>query len=151
MTTETLDVIDVLNDLLAWEARNLLPHLRDSTVFLSWASADERRSVERMIDESLAHQARLVDTLTDLGATPLPATPDIHAAELHFLDLRFALRRVAARLKELVAAYEAAAGQVAGNKRASETVSEIAAAKRRHLDLVTRFVDRAHGNNAPAA
>ncbi len=126
------DSVVVLNELLAYESRSLLPRLRESALFVSWAGADEQRIVTRIIDEGLEHQAWLVDAIEDLGGGLLPVTADIRSCNLHFLEFNYLLPNILKDVEARLAAYESASSQLAGNARAAELVSRITERVRDH-------------------
>lgn len=140
--------IDLLNDLLQHEERSLLPRLRESMVFVSWACAGELQAVERMIDEENEHRRWLVEAITRLGGDPLPGLADIRSASIHFLELDFVLPRVVESHRSLLAAYEAAGSQTSSNPVVSEVVSGIIERHRKHGDQLAQLASRAKSPSA---
>ncbi|NOT00058.1 MAG: hypothetical protein HOP29_05480 [Phycisphaerales bacterium] len=139
---ETLDVIDVLNDLLAEETRSLLPRLHESIVFVSWPSADEQSAVARMIAEQREHPAWLVAAMNDLGGNPVPALPDIRSTNFHFVELSSVLPRILAEERRLLRAYESAGATIGDNVRAAQVIARVAERRRRHIDALARLTAR---------
>ena len=135
--------IDLLNDLLQLEEGSLLPRLRESSVFVSWASAGELQAVQRMIDEENEHRGQLVESIIRLGGDPLPVSADIRSAGIHFLRLDFILPRVLESHRRLLSAYEAAASQTCSNPVAAEVVSSITECHRKHNDQLEQLASRA--------
>ncbi len=135
--------IDILNELLEREATDLVWRLREATCFVSWASTDEGIAMARLAGEVSEHQQWLVDTIHDLGGEPLPIIADINTSNLHFLEFDYVMPQVIEEKKQLLAAYEMAAGCVGGNPRAAEVISRIADRHRRHLDQLIRLTAKA--------
>lgn len=140
--------IDLLNDLLQHEARSLLPRLRESTVFVSWAAAGEHLIVERMIDEANEHRGWLVEAITRLGGDPLPGLADIKSASIHFLELDFVLPRVVESHRSLLAAYEAAASEASSHSVASEVVLRTIERHRKHGKQLEQLASHAKSATA---
>lgn len=138
----TLDVIDILNDLLAEETRSLLPRLHESTVFVSWPSADEQSAVARMIAEQREHPAWLVAAMMELGGSPGPVLPDIRSANFHFVELSSVLRRILAEERRLLRVYESAAATVGDNERAGQVIARVAERRGRHIEALARLTAR---------
>ena len=135
--------IDLLNDLLQHEERSLLPRLRESRVFVSWAYAGELQAVQRMIDEENEHRRQLVEAITRLGGDPLPVSADIKSAGIHFLRLDFVLPRVVESHRSLRVAYETAASRTPSNPVVSEVVSSIIECHRKHGEQLEQLASRA--------
>ncbi len=141
-------VIEVLNELLAAESASLLPRLRESRVFVSWASADEVDDVQRILDEDQEHQGWIVEAINRAGGYPLPVRADINTTNLHYIELGFLLPRVLADRRKLLSYYESASGQVASHEASSEVVSRIAGRVRKHVDLLDKLTERAIAQQA---
>jgi hypothetical protein len=138
----SLVAIEILNELLALEKRNLLPRLKESTVFFTWASADEKRVVDRLTREQAEHESWLVGAINDLDGDPLPTWADIRSADIHYAEIHSLLPRLSRGAKELVAGYESAASEVAGNPVASQVVSRILQRTRAHADEIAGLAER---------
>lgn len=134
--------IDILNELLALESRHLLPRLRESTVFVSWASTDEQQELATMIDEQAEHRAWLVEAIDDLGGSPLPVLADIDSCDVHFLDVAYLLPRILANTEQVLASYEAAGAAVGDNPRAGSTLSSITERTQKHANRLRKLVAR---------
>jgi hypothetical protein len=130
-------IIEILNELFALEAENLLPRIAESTVFISWASTDDARVVERMIVEDRENRALLASTIRDIGGEILPVWGPIDSGNMHFLDLGFLLPRVVEDHRRLVEAYESAAPQVSAVGIAAEVVGKIAECHRGHTEQLS--------------
>ncbi len=141
------DAIDILNDLLAYEKQSIVPRVRESTVFVSWASAEDKRTMDRLIQEQQEHEAWLVQAIIDLGGDPLPAWADIRTADMHFVEVHSLLPRLLNDAHRIVAAYEAAAAIVGTNPIASETVSRILERTRKHVDQLSALTRRVLPNH----
>jgi len=132
-------LIDLLNDILAAELRSLLPRLRESTVFVDWASADDLFAVNGMMNEELEHVAWLVDAINDVGGDPAPVTADIRSTGAHYLRLSYILPQVLRERRRALSLFESAAPQLAANDRASVVASRIIERKRRHVDHLAQL------------
>ncbi len=144
----TAPVIETLNELLGYESNSLLPRLADSTIFVSWATADEAEHISNIIDEDIEHQAWLVEAIRDLGGEPASASPDVRSAELHFLDLGYVLPRVLADRERLLRAYESAAARIGSNAHAAAVIAKITQRHRRHIETIANLI---HRSEQPAA
>ena len=141
MENET--IVQTLNELLAHESQSMLPRLGESTVFVSWASADEQQIVGRMIEEARENGARLVDAIRELGGEPLPVLADIQSTALHFLDLSHVLPAILNDCKRLLNLYESAAGQLGSSPLAGSVITEIIERHRKHVDQLAGLTERA--------
>lgn len=139
MSNET--VIDVLNELLAAESLSLLPRLRESTVFVSWASADDQQIVDRMIDGGREHQAWLIGVIRDLGGEPLPVRPDIHSGDIHFLELHYLLPRTLETERRLLTTYESAVHQASEVTPAASVIARIMERRRKYVEQLSRMTE----------
>ena len=140
MSNET--AIEILNELLGYESQSILPHLGESGVFVSWASADERRIVNRMMDEKTEHLAWLVETIHNLGGEALPVRGGISSTTIHYLELNHLLPKVLEDRKRILSAYESAASQVGSNPLAGEVIGKIITRQRRHIEQLTQMTGK---------
>ena len=122
--------VDVLDELLAAESRSLIRHLDSSTVFISWASADDAEAVRAMVVEDAQHAELLTRTILDLEGNPSPLGYDPIAAGMHYLELHTLLPQVVAGEESLVARYEDVIGSVADEPAAAEVVARLLARHR---------------------
>lgn len=143
MIMDNESVTDILNDLLAYESRSMLPRLGESTVFFSWASADDQRIVSSMAEEGTEHRAWLVQAIRDLGGEPFPVLADIHSTNLHYLDLSSVLPRTLQDGQHLLTLYESAAAQVGSNARAVSVIARITERLRCHVQQLGKLADQA--------
>lgn len=141
MADET--VIEILNELLQHESRSLLPRLKESIVFVTWASAGEHRDVGAMIDEEMEHRAWLAEAIGDLGGDPLPGSADIRSSNVHYLELSYVLPQVLVERRRSLTFYESAAEQLSSNERAAAVVAKIVARKRRHVERLSELTEKA--------
>jgi bacterioferritin (cytochrome b1) len=142
------DVIDILNELLDIESRSILPRLRASGVFVSWASADELADVTRMTDEDAEHREWLIEAILKIGGDPRPVSADIRSTAMHYLDLHYVLPQVLDDARNCLKSYETAAAQLGGNAVASEVVSKIITRHRRHVETLEKFTARVQASTA---
>jgi rubrerythrin len=146
MADET--VIEILNELLQHESRSLLPRLKESTVFVTWASAGEYCDVSAMIDDEMEHRAWLAEAISDLGGDPLPGLADIRTTNVHYLGLGYMLPQVLVERRRSLAFYESAAEQLSANERAAAVVARIVARKRRHVERLSELTEKMHQQTA---
>ncbi len=135
-------IIEILNELLHHESRSLLPRLKESTVFVTWASAGDHRDVSVMIEEEMEHRTWLAEAIYDLGGEPVPVSPDIRTSNFHYLGLSYLLPKVLEDRKRSLAIDESAAEQVASNERAARVVAEIISRKHRHVERLSELVEK---------
>ena len=83
----SLNLSKSLDDLCHAEQRSMLPRLQESTVFVSWASADEAEAVREMVEQEQEHIAWLVEMISALGESPTPCTADVRTTSIHYLQL----------------------------------------------------------------
>lgn len=112
---ETSDaaVVDILNELLADEQRNLAAVLMESTVFISGSSVADLQCVRQLAADGQEHARRLADAIQRLGGVPGPRRIDPTTADLHFQELHRVVPRLAAEQNLLVQKYTRAADRVA--------------------------------------
>ena len=137
--SETRVVVSILNQLLAAEARTLVPRLAEAGAFVSWASADEQALLQRVIADEREHQAALVDCILSADGVPAPVTADLDTASLHFLDLHALVPRILADKQRLVGLYRAAEAQLDPGTDAHQVTQRLAAAQRDHLAALQRL------------
>jgi len=140
--------IDLLNDLLQQEARSLLPRMRESTVFVSWASADEQRVLTKMIEEENEHRRWLVEAINRLGGAPLPVGADITSTRIHYLELDYVFPRVVENQWALLKAYESAAADASASPIVSDVITRLIDRRRKHCDQLARLASRAKSSPA---
>ena len=143
----SLDLTKTLDDLCHAEQRSLSPRLRESTVFVSWASADEADAVREMVAEEQEHLEWLVAMISDLGESPTPCTADVHTANIHYLELDAMTPRLIQNKKDLITAYEQASVAVSSDSTASELVARIADRHKTHLARLEQLADNLHSTS----
>lgn len=126
--------VDVLDELLAAESRSLIRHLDSSTVFVSWASADDAAAVQAMVVEDRQHADLLTRTIQELNGDPSPLGYDAAAAGVHYLELHTLLPQVVAGEEALAARFEDAVARVADEPRAAEVVARLLECHRSRAD-----------------
>lgn len=126
--------VDVLDELLAAESRSLVRHLDSSTVFISWASADDAEAIRAMVVEDAQHADLLTKTILELNGSPSPLGYDAAAAGMHYVELHTLLPQVVAGEELLVARYEDAVGRVADEPAAADVVARLLARHRSRAD-----------------
>ena len=142
---ETRVVVSILNQLLAAEARTLVPRLAEAGPFVSWASADEQALVRRLVADEREHQAALVDCILSADGVPAPVTANPDTARLHFLDLHALLPRILADKQRLVGLYRAAEAQLDPGSDAHRLAQQLAAAQRDHLARLQQLAEAREG------
>ena len=143
----SLNLSKSLDNLSHAEQRSMLPRLQESTVFVSWASADEAEAVREMVAQEQEHIAWLVGMISDLGESPTPCTADVRTTSIHYLQLDAIMPRVTQNKKNLVARYEQAAAAVSSDEAASALVGRIT---ERHQAHVARL-ETLSGNSHPTS
>jgi len=136
------EVHEVLNHLLRMERKGLIAHIVDSTLHVTWASAEEDLVLRRIVAEVREHQQWLVELLTALKGGIEPARPDPRIAEIHFVDVHSVLPRIIAHEQDIIARYESALKRLAGEPSAQEVASRILARHREHASCLGEFLSR---------
>ncbi len=140
----SLNLTKTLDDLCHAEQRSLSPRLRESTVFVSWASTDEAEAVGEMVAEEHEHLGWLVEMISDLGESPTPCTADLHTANIHYLELDAMMPQLIQNKKQLISAYERASVVVSSDPAASDLVARIAERHKTHLARLEQMADNLH-------
>ncbi len=115
------------------EQRSMLPRLRESVVFVSWASADEANAVAGMIEEEQEHVAWLVEMMLSLGETPTPCTADMHTTSIHYVELNYMMPRVIQSKRNLIGFYAQNAAVLSASAEAPALVARITERHKAHL------------------
>ena len=129
-------MVDILNELLAFEQRNMVPRVLESTVFISRLSVEALNVVQEMARASAENGAWLADAIRELGGAVGPRMTDTASADLHYQELRHVLPRLVADREALLHRYELAAHRVGAEPRAVEAVQRIL---RRHQEELARL------------
>ncbi len=111
----------------------MLPRLRESVVFVSWASADDADAVAGMIEQEQEHVAWLVEMISGFGESPTPCTADVHTTSIHYVELNYLMPRVIQSKRNSIAFYEQNAAAVSTNAEASTLVARITERHKSHL------------------
>ncbi len=130
-----------LNILYQAEYASLIPRLAESTVFVSWASADEAAVLEDILCEENEHSAWLVEELARVGESPVPPPPDAGTTNLHFLQLDFVMPQVINDLKGRLALYSRVSPQLSQYPEASLAARKIAARHQAHLEALQKMAE----------
>ena len=103
--------IELLNRLYAVESTSLLPRLLEVHPFTSAASAARFELIQRVSRHSREHCEWLVEAIEAADGCIRPAEPDPRSGSLHDVSIEALVPLARRGLQELVAAYEAAAGE----------------------------------------
>ncbi len=133
------DVIRVLNDLLAGEQRSLMPRLTESTPFVSWALADESEVIQQMIREEAEHVGWISEMIVAQGTAPAPGLAAIDSGDIHYVELSFIWPRIIESKRDLLAACEAALGQLTPDQDAAALVAKLRGRHHDHLEKLRQF------------
>ena len=145
---DTQAIVDILNELLAFEQRNMVPRVLESTVFISRLSVETMNVVQEMARASAENGAWLADAIRELGGVVGgPRMTDTTSADLHYQDLHHVLPRLVADREALLHRYELVARRMGAEPRAVEAVQRIL---RRHQEELARLQQIA-GRNVGAA
>jgi rubrerythrin len=134
-------VIRVLNQLLVAEQRSLVLRLTQSTPYISWASADELDVIQQMIREEAEHVGWVSEQIVALGTAPEPVLEAIDSGDIHYVELSFIWPRIVKSKRELLAAYEAALGELPADHEATGVVRRIRDRYREHISQLERFAE----------
>lgn len=105
-------IIDILNELLAAEQRNVVTSLMESTLFVSHLSVSAHEVLRRMARSNHEHSQRLVEAILGQGGVPGVRLVTLKPADLHFQELSSVLPRVLADRRTLIGKYEVAQQRV---------------------------------------
>ena len=130
---DSLNLSRILDRLCHAEQRSMLPRLRESVVFVSWASAGEADVVAGMIEQEQEHVAWLVEMMSGLGESPTPCTADVHTTSIHYVELNYLMPRVIQSKRNSIAFYEQNAAAVSTSAEASALVARITERHKSHL------------------
>lgn len=137
------EIVDILNTLLVAEQASAVERLLESTVFVSWASADEYPVVKRIAREDEQHCEWLVDLIDAHRGAVRPRSGDVRSADMHFQELDYLLPRVIENEKAILRKYEVAAGRLGPAPDAAALINKIIARHRDHIETLTGFQQRA--------
>ena len=138
---------DVLNRIVARVYRCLLQYTMECW---PWTTATEtpgreppeQKTVEQMAARQRDFIARLVDVLTQRGASvDFGNYPDF--SEMHYVSLDYLLGKLMADEQKLVSELEAAIPALKGDARAAGLVSELLSAEKEHLVRLREMAARA--------
>ncbi len=129
----SLDLSRTLDQLCHAERRSLLPRLQESTVFVSWPSAEQADAVQEMIQEEQEHIAWLIEMINDLGESSTPCTADVRTTSIHYVELDYLMPRVIQSKRDVIEFYEQNAAAVWSSPAASELISRIIARHKAQL------------------
>ena len=119
------DVLDVLDELLALERRNLAARVLESVIFLSRSSAGDLTTVHAMADAGDHNAHRLSATIESLGGVPGLSRGDLATADLHFQSLDHAISRLQTDSEAMIEQYERAIDLVGSEPEAARLVGEL--------------------------
>ncbi len=105
-------IIDILNELLAAEQRNVVTSLMESTMFVSGLTVRANEVLRDIARSSKEHSQRLVEAILDQGGVPGVRLVTMAPADLHFQEVSVALPRVLADRQALIQKYERAQQRV---------------------------------------
>ena len=140
------DVLEVLDELLALERRNLAARVLESGIFLSRSSAGDLATVHAMADASDHNAHRLSATIESLGGVPGLRRGDLATADLHFQSLHHAISRLQADSEAMIEQYARAIDLVDSEPEAGRLVGELieghrdrlSAARAKRADVTAR-------------
>ena len=132
-------VHEVLNELLAAEARSLLPRLLEVGVFVDFDEADDLEALRRMVVQQQEDRNRLAQTLIDLDGEPGLGVRDISSASFHYVELPVLMPRIIACQEQLVERYGRAVKALADCPPAAEAVRDVADRRRSHLEYLRKI------------
>ena len=138
-------MVDILNELLAFEQRNMVPRVLESTVFISRLSIEAMNVVQKMARASAENGAWLADAIRELGGVVGTRMTDTASADLHFQDLHYVLPRLVADREALLHRYELAAHRMGAEPRAVEVVQRILRRHQEELARLQQIADRSVG------
>lgn len=127
------DHAKLLNELAHAEQGGLVARLTESTVFVSWASADEAEAVAEIVAEERQHVSWLIDLINDLGESPTHGRPDAGLTSIHFIELNYLIPRIIQNKRDLRDRYHNAVPKLSACPEAAALVGQIADRHSKHL------------------
>ncbi|HEY7089809.1 MAG TPA: hypothetical protein VH518_17055 [Tepidisphaeraceae bacterium] len=115
-------VIDVLNSLLEAEQNSIFRFMGEGSPYLSRATAEVRRPLNRMVEAGNRRVIELADMIEALGGVPNPASIQPEEQYLAFLTLKFLLPKLVGAKKLMIQRYENALRSL-GNSAPQDVVS----------------------------
>ena len=106
MSQDTAITIDLLNTLLAAEARSMVRRLGESQPFIGQGPIEQTEIVPQLLAEHSAITEAITEEILRLRGCPAPSLPDASSAGLHYLDLQYLLPQVIESEKQTVRVYE---------------------------------------------
>lgn len=129
--------VQILNKLLTAECASLASGLTDAQTFTSWAAAEDRALVQRMIADEADHRREIAEMILRLGGAPDPPTPPIEVGGLHFLELSHLMFAILASKRQLVETYQSTGAT--GDDAAEALIRRLSADHARHLADLERL------------
>jgi hypothetical protein len=99
-------LIYTLQSLLESEQASIFRFMREGTPYLTRATLETRRQVERMAADSDRHEAALAGLITSLGGLLRPAVVHPDNQYLSFLSLKFLLPKLADGKRSSIERYQ---------------------------------------------
>ena len=94
MSSPPVAVIDALNSLLEAEQGSVFRFMTEGSPYLSRASAEVRRPLQRMVEANQRYVLMLADMIQRLGGDPVPLRVKPEEQYLAFLSLKFLLPKL---------------------------------------------------------
>ena len=99
-------VVDALNALLEAEQNSIFRFMQEGSPYLGRATAEVRRPLNAMVQESYRHCAELSAMVESLGGVPRPRGLQPEEQYLAFLSLKFLLPKLVEAKKLTIRRYE---------------------------------------------
>jgi hypothetical protein len=113
-TTHSIDIVDVLCDLLADEQANIFHFMRNADPYIKAGGLDLRRPLRRMIDADLRREGELIGVITEQGGCPrlVPVCPE--QQYMAYLSMGYLLPKLVEAREQTIRRYEQALADADG-------------------------------------
>jgi hypothetical protein len=129
-----------INDLLIQIGRSLLQYVGESWPWSASGAEETRHTLQRLVDEQRESVAALVRLLVDRGEIIDFGTYPTEYTSLHYVAVDFLLDKLVQNQEMVVRASDSLAREAANDPDTAETLRDIAARARKHLDELRRLV-----------
>ena len=99
-------VLDALSSLLEAEQNSVFRFMGEGSPYLSRATAEVRRPLQKMVDDNARHVVELADLIQALGGVPAPRAVRSDEQYLAFLSLKFLLPKLVTDKELILRRYE---------------------------------------------
>ena len=141
MAGASIDMVDVLCELLEGEHGCMLRFLGEAEPYISGAAVEAGRLLQGMVAAAVRREGELVNSVSDLGGTPRPPAVSREHQYLAYLSMDYLLPKLAEAKERSIARYESALQQIGESGPAvSQALKRHLAEHRGELEAITGLV-----------